>query len=48
MIGNWNKFTRSVCTTEALGGGHFFIHSHAERIADVIKACYSKTINLPA
>lgn len=42
-IMNWEQFTGSF-KYEILPGNHFFIHSHASRLADLIRSCYAKTI----
>lgn len=41
-IGNWNKFTMSDFSYEIMEGGHFFIHHHPARIAQIIKGQYYK------
>jgi external thioesterase TEII len=41
-IANWGRFTTSQFNYEILEGHHFFIHSHPQRIADIIQECYSK------
>lgn len=39
-IENWGKFTQSRFNSEVLEGGHFFIHEHPRRIAQIIMTCY--------
>jgi external thioesterase TEII len=38
-IGNWANFTASLTGTSLLPGGHFFIHQHPQRLADIIRGC---------
>ena len=40
QIGNWSRFTRSAFHHEILTGGHFFIHQHPRKMADIIRHCY--------
>lgn len=42
QISNWSRFTESDFEFEILEGGHFFIHQHATRIADVLIHCYDR------
>ncbi|OON70561.1 thioesterase II family protein [Hymenobacter sp. CRA2] len=41
-IGNWARFTAAELKAALLPGGHFFIHQHAERLADIIRGCYQR------
>jgi external thioesterase TEII len=40
-IANWGKFTTGDFNHEILDGDHFFINKHPERIAAIIRQCYS-------
>lgn len=44
QISNWERFTLSRFSSEILEGGHFFIHDHPEKIADMIKNCYKRVM----
>ena len=44
LISNWGRFTQSEFGSEVLDGDHFFILNHAERLAEIIKECYHKSI----
>jgi len=46
MITNWGKFTRAAFSYLLLEGGHFFIHRHAKKIAEQIRATYDQHISL--
>lgn len=45
-IQHWQQFTSGPFDHEILEGGHFFIHRHPQRVADIIRTCYHK-IRLP-
>ncbi|HMI59376.1 MAG TPA: alpha/beta fold hydrolase [Puia sp.] len=38
-IGNWERFTRGKFNAEIWDGDHFFIHHHADRLANLLKVC---------
>ncbi|HEY0067307.1 MAG TPA: alpha/beta fold hydrolase [Flavisolibacter sp.] len=42
-IANWSRFTRSAFRSDILSGGHFFIQKHPQRVASVIRDCYTRT-----
>jgi surfactin synthase thioesterase subunit len=46
MITNWQKYTRAAFSYLLLEGGHFFIHRHAKKIAEHIRAAYNQDILL--
>lgn len=41
-IENWRQFTNGDFNHEILTGGHFFINQHPQKIADIIRSCYSR------
>lgn len=42
QLSNWGRFTKSTFHSEILQGGHFFIHKHPDRIAQIINECYQQ------
>ena len=40
-ISNWGRFTKSTFKYEVLEGDHFFINKHPQRIAAIIKDCFT-------